>query len=106
MIDVWRGGPVPSREWLEHEDLKLRRDWMRGVKSAVIADDLGRTKSDVIRRRIALGLPVRRHKAAGQHLSCTVEEAMLQAVRRRARERSQTVSEYLRSLIRRDLGNV
>lgn len=101
---VWRGGPVPKKPWEPWEDAKLRQDWYRSVSTDIIAEELKRSPSDVRRRRIKLGLEPRRFLVARTKISLQVSAEMARAVGRRARERGQTVSEYLRSLIKRDLG--
>lgn len=92
------------RPWEEWEDLKLRREWARSTSIEVIAEELERKPSDVKRRRMALGLPPRRFLKARRKVSLQVDSSMFSALGRRAHETGKTVSDYLRSLIRRDLG--
>jgi hypothetical protein len=98
-------GPNKRKPWEEHEDYKLIKDWRTCVAIEVIADELGRSTSDVKRRRKFLCLPVRRYLVRRTSIKVNVDETMGRGVGRRARERGQSVSEYIRYLIKRDLGH-
>jgi len=104
MNNIWRGGPIPRRAWQPYEDTKLTRDWYRNIKTEIIAEELGRSISDVKRRRMKLGLPPRRYLKLRRKITTHVDVDLFHQFGRRCVERGQSISSYLRSLIVRDLG--
>lgn len=93
--------------WTAEENRILKENWLRGVAAKVISYKLpGRSilacRSHAIH---ALELPLRRIKGGrGCKITLYITCEMKAAVGRRARERNQPETDYLRLLIMRDLG--
>lgn len=93
-----------NERWTQEEKLILQRMWKAGIKNLTIAVELGRSISGVKNQRMALGLEKRRQDDKKQNLSVNVDAQTYRKVCSMAHSKSQTVSEYIRNLIRRDLG--
>lgn len=90
--------------WEPWQDEKLTRDWKRNVAIKVLQEDLGKAASTIKERRRKLGLQPRRFIKARRKVSFNVDAATYRAIGKRAVERGQTISNYLRALVQRDLG--
>jgi hypothetical protein len=102
---------MAGKPWTEEEKRILRQEWLRGTVSKLITDKLpGRTEKAIRKFAIdGMGLPKRRvrSKEDNRHNRFTVyvDSVTKRAVGRRAFERGQPESDYLRMLIKRDLGH-
>lgn len=96
----------PNRsKWTEDEERLFRRLWLRGAVTKEIAHDLGKSGAAIRRKRAQMGLPTRNKGNKTHSLRTAVSKVMYQGISRRAFQRRQTVSDYLRMLISRDLGH-
>lgn len=91
--------------WTEAEDRRLMICWNRGESIGAIALQIDRTKSAIKKRRAVLGLPKRKGVHLTDHqLRTNVDQATYDALNKRAFDKGTTVANYIRLLIKRDLG--
>lgn len=93
--------------WTRNKDEHLKRLWQEGRMIKSISAELGGfSPSSIKARRRVLGLQPRRspEEPAEPKINLYMTEGMLSAVRRRAFEVGASMPEYIRGLIRRDIG--
>lgn len=91
--------------WTDREITILRRLWLTGTQIKIIAEELGRSPSAVKKKRAEIGLNTRRDHGQNQGLRVNVSPSLYRSIRRRATERGSSVADYLRMLIKRDVGS-
>ncbi len=102
-------GPGRPTRWTDEMDAALKREWLAGSSIKAIANHLGVGQRAVKRRRAALDLP-RRRPAPGSEPTKRHEvrvylgDDLYRAMVRRCAQRGATHSQYLRSLVMRDVG--
>jgi len=90
--------------WTPEEKALLVRLWKEGVAAKAIAHELGKTVNAIKNQRQALNLSKRRNDRLKKHVAINVDPEMHARISMRAFQKRQHVAEYIRSLIRRDLG--
>lgn len=90
--------------WTQSQKERLKVLWRTGVQIKVIAYEIGKSQSAIKSMRKLMGLPTRRATNTTHMIRTNVSEEVYSAIRRRCIERGQTVSDYVRYLIKRDTG--
>lgn len=99
---------LPARNprviWTPHDEARLAGMWRAGMCIKHIAWDLGRTRAAIKTKRDQMGLPPRRTFDKTAFIRLFMSPDLKKQVQRRASERRQAYSDYIRALIARDLG--
>lgn len=90
--------------WTLEEKVTFANKWKRGEAIKQIAFDLGKSINAVKKQRVAMKLPPRRTGDKDHQLRINVNDKDWEAMKKRASARRQTTSDYIRHLIRIDIG--
>lgn len=90
--------------WTPEEKTTFANKWKRGEAIKQIAFDLGKTVESIKKQRVAMKLPARRTGDKDHQLRVNVNGADWKAMKTRSMARRQTTSDYIRHLIRIDIG--
>jgi hypothetical protein len=93
----------PYDRYTDEQKAKLRRMWLEGVVLKQIAFELGKTKGSVKKMRMVLKLPRRRTGDKRHQLRINVNEGIYRKMGLRAMQRRQSVADYVRMLVERDI---
>jgi predicted HicB family RNase H-like nuclease len=96
---------MPGDLWTQDDKNKLTGKWNRGEAIKQIAHDLGKSVSGVKNMRRTLGLPARRTGDKEFQLRINVNKDVHDEMGKRAMDRRQSVSDYVRMLVIRDIGH-
>jgi hypothetical protein len=92
-------------DWTVEEDRRLINCWAKGQSAQVIALQIDRTVSAIKKRRALLDLPKRKQVGMSEcRVQISLDRKTFDAVKARADQRGQPVIDYIRMLIKRDLG--
>ena len=93
-----------DERWTAQEIKTLRDGWHRGVNIKQLSHDCDRTIYAIKKKRAELKLPPRRKGNRKRQLKVSVSEDDYREMGKRAMERRQSISDYIRYLILRDIG--